>query len=164
MPESVRDEIGWRLKGRDVGQVLTGVAALGALALSPFLAFAVEPLASAPFWPSGPAPNREARLGENSRHLGSHAVGNVAVLEQRKGFLVIDGGGSAADGRRAVRFIRGISDKPVRTLVLGGARGAEVASIVEIRRAWPDAQIVAAGRNGGALFGGGATPRYRLQP
>lgn len=142
-----------------MGQVSTGVAALGALALSPLLAFAVEPLTTAPFWPSEPAATPEVRLIESDQHLGLDAVGNLAVLEQRNGFVVIDRGGTASDGRRAVRLIRSISGKPVQTVVLGDERGTQVASVTEIRRAWPEARIVSAG--GGA---GADAARYRLRP
>jgi hypothetical protein len=132
-------------------QLTTGALPIAALALSPFLAFAVQPLAAVSFSAGAAESASEIRLLSPP---GRAAAGNVAVLEQGDGLVVIDGGGGTDEGRRAVRFIRSVSDKPVKTVVL--ASNTRAAGVAVIRQAWPGAQVVAAGRGRVGLFG--ATP------
>lgn len=134
-----------------MAQLTTGALPIAALTLSPFLAFAVQPLATASFSAGAPEATPEIRLLSPPGQAGA---GNVAVLEQGDGLVVIDGGGSTDEGRRAVRFIRSVSDKPVKTVVL--ASDTRAAGVAVIRQAWPGAQVVAAGRGRVGLFG--ATP------
>lgn len=130
-----------------MAQLTTGVLPIAALAFSPFLAFAVQPLATAAA-PDGPAP--ELRL---LTPPGTRGAGSVAVLEQDDGLVVIDGGGGTDEGRRTVRFIRSVSDKPVKTVVLADTSGTRAAGAAVIRQAWPGARVVAAGRGRIGLFG-----------
>lgn len=135
-------------------QLTTGALPIAALALSPFLAFAVQPLATASISARAPETEPEIRLLSPP---GRGSAGPVAVLEQEDGLVVIDGGGNTDEGRRAVRFIRSVSDKPVKTVVLADARDSRAEGAAVIRQAWPSARVVAAGRGRIGLFGT-ATP------
>jgi glyoxylase-like metal-dependent hydrolase (beta-lactamase superfamily II) len=68
--------------------------------------------------------------------------GNVTVIEQRHGLVVVDAGGSPPSGRNIVREIRRVSKKPVRYLIYTHYHGDHNLGAAEIRRAWPRAQIV----------------------
>src|SRR5687767_6145815 len=45
-------------------------------------------------------------------------VGNVTVIEQADGMVVIDSGLTATDGRRIAGFVRSITDKPVKAVMI----------------------------------------------
>jgi glyoxylase-like metal-dependent hydrolase (beta-lactamase superfamily II) len=68
--------------------------------------------------------------------------GNVVVVEQSSGLVVIDAGGSPASGRHVVEQIRSISRKPVRWLIYTHYHGDHNLGAGAFRRAWPDLHIV----------------------
>lgn len=68
--------------------------------------------------------------------------GNVTVIEQSRGLVVVDAGGSPPSGRNIVREIRKVSKKPVRHLIYTHYHGDHNLGAVEIRRAWPQVQII----------------------
>ena len=45
-------------------------------------------------------------------------IGNVVVVEQSDGLVLLDSGGSFGSGERVVAMIRGISPKPVKAVVI----------------------------------------------
>ena len=78
-------------------------------------------------------------------------TGNITVIEQSDGRVVIDSGGTAADGRRAVAFIRSITRKPVKALVYTHWHGDHPQGGSEIRAAWPRTRIISTVRTREAL-------------
>lgn len=68
--------------------------------------------------------------------------GNVTVIEQSHGLVVIDAGGSPPSGRNIVREIRRLSKKPVRHLIYTHYHGDHNLGAAEIRRAWPKVEII----------------------
>lgn len=72
--------------------------------------------------------------------------GNVTVIEQSEGLIVVDAGGSPASGRNIVREIRKISGKPVRRLIYTHYHGDHNLGAGEIRREWPQAEIISTAR------------------
>lgn len=114
---------------------MNGVLPIVALALSPFLAFAVQPLANM---------SAQAAPASEFRFLAPPlASGRVAVFEQADGLVVVDGGGTADEARRTVSMIRSMTSKPVKTVVVAHAPDVRASGVAEIRRAWPRARIVA---------------------
>ena len=46
------------------------------------------------------------------------AVGNVILIEQSNGFVVVDSGLDAANGRAVVRYARSLSPKPIKAVMI----------------------------------------------
>lgn len=72
--------------------------------------------------------------------------GNVVVIEQSQGLVVVDAGGSPASGANIVAQIRKLSDKPVRWLVYTHYHGDHNLGAGALRQAWPDVRIVSTGK------------------
>lgn len=68
--------------------------------------------------------------------------GNVTVIEQSTGLVVVDAGGSPASGRNVVAQIRRLSKKPVRFLVYTHYHGDHNLGAGAFRAAWPGVVIV----------------------
>jgi len=69
-------------------------------------------------------------------------TGNITIVEQSDGMVVIDSGLTRADGRRAVDFIRSITSKPVKVLLYTHWHNDHPQGGSEIRAAWPSVRIV----------------------
>ena len=69
-------------------------------------------------------------------------IGNVTIIEQSRSVVVIDSGLSAADGRRIVAFIRSLTDKPVRAVMITHWHNDHPQGASAIREAWPRAEII----------------------
>lgn len=85
-------------------------------------------------------------------------TGNIVVIEQSDGVVIIDSGGTAADGRRAVAFIRSVTARPVKALVYTHWHGDHPQGGSEIRAAWPRLRIISTARTLESLRG--PTLRY----
>ena len=70
-------------------------------------------------------------------------IGNVTVIEQADGLVLVDAGGSAGAGRRIVELVRSISPKPVKAIFLSQWHGDKVQGLSELLRAWPNARTIA---------------------
>ena len=68
--------------------------------------------------------------------------GNVVVIEQSRGLVVVDAGGSPPSGDAVVEAIRKISSKPVRFLVYTHYHGDHNLGAGAFRAAWPHCVIV----------------------
>ena len=80
-------------------------------------------------------------------------TGNITIIEQSDGMVVIDSGLTRADGRRAVEFIRSITAKPVRALVYTHWHNDHPQGGSEIRAAWPRVRIISTAATLRALNG-----------
>lgn len=80
-------------------------------------------------------------------------IGNIVVIEQSDGMVVIDSGGTAADGRRAVAFIRALTSKPITALVYTHWHGDHPQGGSEIHAAWPRVRIISTPQTRAALRG-----------
>ncbi len=83
-------------------------------------------------------------------YLGG-VTGNIIIVEQSDGFVVIDSGQTAADGRRAAAYVRSLGDKPVKALVYTHWHGDHPQGGSEIKAAWPDARIISTTRTADSL-------------
>jgi len=70
------------------------------------------------------------------------AEGNVLVIEQEKGLVVLDAGGSPPGGERIVAHIKKISPKPVRYLVYSHYHGDHNLGAGAFLKAWPGLTII----------------------
>lgn len=70
-------------------------------------------------------------------------TGNVTVIEQADGLVLVDAGGSPGAGRRIVAAIRGLSRKPVKAIVITHWHGDHPQGLSELLKAWPEARTIA---------------------
>jgi len=70
-------------------------------------------------------------------------IGNVTVIEQSDGLVLVDAGGSAGGGRRIVSMVRSLSPKPVKAVIISQWHGDKVQGLSEILKAWPGARTIA---------------------
>ena len=70
-------------------------------------------------------------------------IGNVTVVEQTDGLVLIDAGGSPGAGRRVVELVRGISPKPVKAIVITHWHGDHHFGLSEVLKEWPKAMVIA---------------------
>ena len=70
-------------------------------------------------------------------------IGNVTVIEQAEGLVLVDAGASHGSGVRIVEMVRAISPKPVTAVVLTHWHGDHVMGLSAIRAAWPRAEVIA---------------------
>lgn len=72
--------------------------------------------------------------------------GNVVVIEQADGLVVLDAGGSPRSGENVVREIRALSAKPVKVLAYTHYHGDHNLGAGAIVAAWPNVVIVSTAR------------------
>ena len=80
-------------------------------------------------------------------------IGNVVVIEQADGLVLVDSGGSPGSGRRIAGLIRGLSPKPVKAVVLTHWHGDHTLGLSAIKAAWPGLEVIAARKTAEALAG-----------
>jgi glyoxylase-like metal-dependent hydrolase (beta-lactamase superfamily II) len=73
------------------------------------------------------------------------AEGNVTVIEQADGLVVVDAGGSPTGGRRIIEKIKSFSSKPVKVVIVTHWHGDHNLGVPAFRAAWPGVRVVAAG-------------------
>lgn len=69
-------------------------------------------------------------------------IGNVTVIEQSDGLVLVDAGSAAGAGRRIVALVRGLSRKPVKAVIISQWHGDKVQGLTEILKAWPNARTI----------------------
>lgn len=69
-------------------------------------------------------------------------IGNVTVVEQSDGLVLVDAGGTPGAGRRVVELVRGISSKPVKAIIVTHWHGDHHFGLSEVLKAWPQALVV----------------------
>ena len=70
-------------------------------------------------------------------------TGNVTVIEQKDGLVLVDSGGSPGAGRRIVAHVRKLSPKPVKAVIITHWHGDHPQGLSEILRTWPQARTIA---------------------
>lgn len=81
-------------------------------------------------------------------------LGNVTLIEQSDGFVLVDAGGTPAAGRQVVAAVRALADKPVKAVVLTHWHGDHVLGAGEILREWPAARLIATAATRDAMAAG----------
>jgi len=70
------------------------------------------------------------------------AEGNITVIDQQDGLVVIDAGGSPVGGERVVQKIKKLSRKPVRFLIYTHYHGDHNLGAGAFLKAWPNVTII----------------------
>ena len=70
-------------------------------------------------------------------------IGNVTVIEQSDGLVLIDSGASHGSGQRVVELVRSISSRPVKAVVITHWHNDHPLGLSAILAAWPNAEIIA---------------------
>jgi glyoxylase-like metal-dependent hydrolase (beta-lactamase superfamily II) len=68
--------------------------------------------------------------------------GNVTVIEQRDGLVLVDAGGSPGSGRRIVQILKSLSPKPVKAVIISQWHGDKPQGLTEILKEWPGARTI----------------------
>ena len=71
------------------------------------------------------------------------AIGNVILIEQSDGFVVVDSGSNAANGRAVVRYAKSLADKPIKAVMITHWHNDHPLGISAIRDAYPKVRIIA---------------------
>lgn len=70
-------------------------------------------------------------------------VGNVTLIEQADGWVVIDSGLSASNGREVVRYARSLSPKPIKAVAITHWHNDHPQGVSAIRDVFPNVRIIA---------------------
>ena len=70
------------------------------------------------------------------------AIGNVVLIEQSDGFVVVDSGINAANGRAVVRYARSLANKPIKAVMITHWHGDHPQGVSAIRDAYPKVRII----------------------
>jgi len=81
------------------------------------------------------------------------AFSNVSIIEQSDGLVLVDSGATIAHGRAVVAFIRSISRKPVKAVLITHWHNDHPLGIAAIRAVWPRVRIIATERTRAGLLG-----------
>ena len=68
--------------------------------------------------------------------------GNVTIIEQQDGLVLVEAGGTKGDGARIVDTVRALSSKPVKAVIISQWHGDKPQGLSEILKAWPDARTI----------------------
>lgn len=119
------------------------------------LLVAAGPAAAAGAEPSPDTPRREDGYFQETRKVAPgvwsfaeprfqvQPIGNVTLVEQSDGLVLVDSGGSPGSGRRIVAEIRRLSSKPVTAVIITHWHGDHPQGLSEILKAWPKARTIA---------------------
>ena len=118
----------WALTGMVLLASVPAAAAVSDVDLKPFTAQAVSP---------------EVYLLKTPADWYGPAIGNVSIIEQRDGFVVVDSGLTAGNGRTIVNYIRARSSKPVKAVVITHWHNDHPQGVSAIRETWPNVRIIA---------------------
>ena len=69
-------------------------------------------------------------------------VGNVTLIEQSDGWVVIDSGLTASHGREVVRYARSLSPKPIKAIAITHWHNDHPQGVSAIRDAFPNVRII----------------------
>ena len=91
--------------------------------------------------------------------------GNIVLIEQSDGFVVVDSGGNAANGRAVVRYARSLANKPIKAVMITHWHGDHPQGLSAIRDAYPKVRIISTrGTEAGILGPASYDIGYRPDP
>jgi glyoxylase-like metal-dependent hydrolase (beta-lactamase superfamily II) len=88
-------------------------------------------------------------------------VGNVEVIEQRRGLVLIDGGGSPGSAMRIAQLIKSVSNKPVTAIAITHWHSDHSLGVTTILKTWPSAEVIATNATRGHILG---APMINMYP
>ncbi|WP_310467480.1 MBL fold metallo-hydrolase [Sphingomonas sp.] len=127
------------------------LAALCLVAASPASAAEVPAADFAPFVARQVAP-RVHLLMTPADYFGP-VVGNVTLIEQSDGLVIIDSGLTAGNGRSVVAYARSLSPKPVKAVAITHWHNDHPQGVSAIRDAWPKVRIIATSATEAGMLG-----------
>jgi glyoxylase-like metal-dependent hydrolase (beta-lactamase superfamily II) len=80
-------------------------------------------------------------------------IGNVTLIEQRDGFVVVDSGLSAANGRAVVRYARSLAAKPIKAVMITHWHNDHPQGLSSIRDAFPKVRIISTRQTEAGMLG-----------
>lgn len=81
------------------------------------------------------------------------AIGNVSIVEQRDGFVIVDSGLTAGNGRTIVNYVRARSQKPVKAIIITHWHNDHPQGVSAILDAWPKVRIIATEETNKGMLG-----------
>jgi glyoxylase-like metal-dependent hydrolase (beta-lactamase superfamily II) len=81
------------------------------------------------------------------------AIGNVILIEQSNGFVVVDSGLNATNGRAVVRYARSLAAKPIKAVMITHWHNDHPQGISAIRDANPKVRIIATPQTEAGMLG-----------
>ena len=78
--------------------------------------------------------------------LWAAVIGNVTIVEQADGVVLVDSGGSIADGRDIVEGVRSVTSKPVKAVAISHWHNDHPLGLPGILEAFPKARIISTAR------------------
>ncbi|HEX5183478.1 MAG TPA: MBL fold metallo-hydrolase [Allosphingosinicella sp.] len=70
-------------------------------------------------------------------------IGNVVVVEQKDGLVLLDSGDAPGSGRRIASLIRSVSAKPVKAVAISHWHGDHSLGLPGLKESWPNLRIIA---------------------
>ena len=96
--------------------------------VAPFLAYEITP---------------KVHLLSTPEEWYAAAIGNVVLIEQSDGFVVVDSGFNAGNGRAVVRYARSLANKPIKAVMITHWHNDHPQGVSAIRDAFPKVRIIA---------------------
>lgn len=137
------------------------------------LAFALSALATQPVFATVPgidvspfealSVSPEIHLLTTPLEYAGPAIGNISIIEQGDGFIVVDSGLTAGNGRTVVDYIRARSSKPAKAVVITHWHNDHPQGVSEILAAWPGARIIATKATRQAMLTAAVGPMVGLE-
>lgn len=124
---------------------------LGVVAASAAAAAPAAPAEIAPFVAREIAP-RVHLLATPENYFGP-VIGNVTLIEQSDGLVVIDSGLTAGNGRSVVAYARSLSPKPIKAVAITHWHNDHPQGVSAIRDAWPKVRIIATAATEAGMLG-----------
>ena len=81
------------------------------------------------------------------------AIGNVVLIEQSDGFVVVDSGFNAANGRAVVRYAKSLAEKPIKAVMITHWHNDHPQGVSAIRDAYPKVRIIATRETESGMLG-----------
>jgi glyoxylase-like metal-dependent hydrolase (beta-lactamase superfamily II) len=69
-------------------------------------------------------------------------IGNVVVVEQKDGLVLLDSGDSPGAGRRIASLVRSVSAKPVKAVAISHWHGDHSLGLPGLKESWPNLRII----------------------
>ena len=80
-------------------------------------------------------------------------VGNVILIEQNDGFVVVDSGLTAGNGRTVVEYARSLSPKPIKAVAITHWHNDHPQGVSAIRDAYPNVRIISTSATEAGMLG-----------
>jgi glyoxylase-like metal-dependent hydrolase (beta-lactamase superfamily II) len=144
----------WSVKAASLF-IFVSVAAMPAMAAVPLID--VRPFAAREIDP-------QVHLLSTPQDYYGPAVGNVSIIEQSDGYVLVDSGLSAGNGRTIVNYVKARSAKPVKAVVITHWHNDHPQGVSAIRQAWPKVRIIATAATKAGMLGPEVDELVGLEP